>query len=564
MTDETQGDRYAGLTREALVEVLRRRDAQAHYGLVWERRDIDPDRALNRDFVGLTLEPEHSCGRAPWSNLIIEGDNYDSLRALVTHFAGRVNLIYIDPPYNTGSRDFVYNDRFFDANDRFRHSTWIEFMFQRLSLARELLSDDGAIFVSIDDNEVFNLGLLMNQVFGERSRVATCIWQKRYSRENREAIGDAHEYLLVYSPNPDLFKARRGRIPLTEAQAKVYKNPDNPKETDPTKRWQSVTMTAQGFRPNQMYTIIAPNGKEHTPPEGRCWSMLESEYQKLRDAGRITFGKDGNGVPRVIRYLSDVEGLVPWTWWPHEEVGHTDEARKEVQSLFGTQTAFDTPKPVRLMRRVLEIGAPEKDALVLDFFAGSGTFGHAVLEMNKADGGHRRFILAANSERTADEPDKNLCRDICAARLRKVIDGYESAKGAPVEGLGGSVCYLKAQPVPMHRLEDGLTDEMVWTHALMMAHHPIVQLQGPCSVSEHGGSRVVYCADAKSATLAQLRTRLTGEYLPTAVFSWAPARIRDLAASIDVPVTVVSVPEDLRRIFRQGAARVPARTEVEA
>ena len=560
MTDETHGDRYAGLTREALVEILRRRDAQAHYGLVWERRDIDPDRGLNRDFVGLTLEPEHSCGRAPWSNLIIEGDNYDSLRALVTHFSGRVKLIYIDPPYNTGSRDFVYNDRFFDANDRFRHSTWIEFMFQRLSLARELLSDDGAIFVSIDDNEVFNLGLLMNQVFGESSRVATCIWQKRYSRENREAIGDAHEYLLVYSPNPDSFKKRRGHIPMTEKQAAVYKNPNN----DPKGRWRSISLSAQGFRPNQMYEIRSPSGKRFRPPEGSCWKVVETEYERLLSEGRIYFGKDGNATPSRIRYLSEVEGVVPWTWWPHEEVGHTDEARKEIQSLFGTQTAFDTPKPVRLLRRVLEIGAPEKDALVLDFFAGSGTFGHAVLEMNKADGGHRRFILAANSERTAEEPDKNLCRDICAARLRKVIEGYESAKGDPVEGLGGSVGYLKAQPVPMHRLEDGLTDEMVWGHALLMADHPIVPLGGACSVSEHGGSRVVYCSDTKSATLAELRKRLTGEYLPTAVFSWAPARIRDLAASLDVPVTVVSVPEDLRRIFRLGAAQIPARTEAEA
>lgn len=555
-------NKYEGLDREALIEILKRRDAQSRYGLVWERQDIDPDRALNRDFVGLTLNDEHCCGPAPWSNLIVEGDNYDSLRVLSTHYAGQVKLIYIDPPYNTGSKDFVYNDHFFDPTDRFRHSTWLEFMYQRLTLARDLLSDDGSIWVSIDDNELFALGMLMNQVFGESCHVATCIWQKRYSRENREAIGDVHEYLLVYSPNPDQFKRRRGLTPISEDQAKVYRNPNN----DPRGRWRPVPITAQAGHatPDQFYTIVAPSGKKFRPSAGRCWGMSEATFERLRSEGRIYFGKDGNSQPNLIRYLSEVGGVAPWTWWPHEEVGHTDEAAKELLAMFGSEVTFDTPKPVRLLRRVLAIGAPEKDALVLDFFAGSGTFGQAVLEMNKEDGGRRRFILAASAERTAGEPDKNLCRDVCASRLRKAIEGYETPKGVAVDGLGGSVGYLKAQTVPMHRLEDGLDDGMVWYHALMMAGHPIRPLQGALNLSEHNQSRVIYCTDVKVSTLAQLKKILTDEFLPTAVFSWAPARIQDLAASLDVAVTVVSVPEDLRRIFRQGSARTSSRTEAEA
>lgn len=211
---------YEGLTREELIAMLRRRDSQARYGLVWEQKDIAQDKALNRDFVGLELDPELSCGAAPWSNLIIEGDNYDALRNLVSTYAGQVKLIYIDPPYNTGRKDFVYNDHYFDSTDLFRHSTWLEFMYQRLRLAKDLLAPDGAIFVSIDDNELFNLGLLMNKVFGERNFIANCIWQKRYSRENREAIGDVHEYVMVYAPNPEKFKARRGKLPLSAEQAK--------------------------------------------------------------------------------------------------------------------------------------------------------------------------------------------------------------------------------------------------------------------------------------------------------------------------------------------------------
>jgi adenine-specific DNA-methyltransferase len=559
--EPTPDNPYSSLSRESLIEVLRRRDALTHYGLVWERKDIDPDRALNRDFVGLELDEDQSCGRAPWGNLLIEGDNYDALRALVTHYAGEVKLIYIDPPYNTGRRDFVYNDHFVDQTDRYRHSIWLEFMYQRLRLARDLLAPDGAIFVSIDDHELFNLGLLMNQVFGEQAFVANCIWQKRYSRENREAIGDAHEYLLVYSPNPDRFKARRGRIPLTEKQARVYRNPDNPKETDPKKRWRALPLTAQGYRPNQMYEVVSPSGKKHRPPEGRCWSLVEPEFRKLESAGRIYWGKSGSSQPGEIRFLSEVEGAVPWTWWPHEEVGHTDEARKQIQALFGTQTAFDTPKPTRLMRRVLEIGAPEKDALVVDFFAGSGTFGQAVLEMNREDGGERRFILVANTEQTETEPKKNIAKDVCAVRVRKAIEGYRPDGGAPVEGLGGNFAYLRTRTVPMHRLDDRLTDEMIWVDALLAADHPMLPLKGALGISVHRGSRVVYCADTKGGTLSRLRKTLEETTMPTTIVSWAPARIQDALDRLGVAAKIRAIPADLQRTFRSGPIGMTGRAD---
>ena len=551
-------DGYEDLSKEALIDVLRRRDRQAHYGLLWERKRIGQDKALNRDFVGLELDPELSCGDAPWSNLLIEGDNYDALRNLASTMAGQFKLIYIDPPYNTGRRDFVYNDRFFEATDRFRHSTWLEFMYQRLTLAKDLLSDDGVLFVSIDDNELFNLGLLLNQVFGERSFIANCIWQKRYSRENRECIGDAHEYLLVYAPNPDAFKLRRGRIPLSDEQARVYRNPSNPRETDPTKRWRGIPMTAQGFRPNQMYPITAPNGTVHTPPEGRCWSMIEPEFRRLEAASRIYWGANGTAQPSVIRFLSEVEGLVPWTWWPNEEVGHTDEARKEIQSMFRTQTAFDTPKPTRLLRRVLEIGAPEKDALVLDFFAGSGTLGHAVLQMNKEDGGNRRFVLVSSKESTEENPERNLAREVCAKRVRMAIEGYESRDGDAVAGLGGSFGYFRSIRVPMHRLEDNLSDALVWSYAQQLAGHPLSQHQRDISTSLSEGTLLVYCTNTKPATLSKLGAALTEHSGPAAVFTWAPAVVSQFLEDRKRFATVVSVPDDLKRTFRQGRA-----TEVE-
>lgn len=536
--------KYAHLTKEQLIALLERREREAAYGLVWERDEIEPDRRLNDDFVALDLDRELSQGNAPYRNLIVEGDNFDALRFLRMTHSGKIKCIYIDPPYNTGNRDFVYNDRFFDSTNRFRHSTWLEFMYQRLMLARDLLHPDGAIFVSIDDNEIFPLGMLMHRVFGEKNFVANCIWQKRYSRENRETIGDAHEYLLVYAANSARFKVVRNLVPPTEDQAKVYKNTNK----DPKGRWRAIPMTAQGYRPNQMYEITTPSGVIHRPPEGRCWSMIESQYLKLREEGRIYFGKSGDAQPSVIRYLSEVEGFVPWTWWPHEEVGHTDEARKEIQNFFGTQTAFQTPKPVRLIERILRI-ATGPDDLVLDFFAGSGTTAHAVLKLNAEDKGRRRFILVSNAETTEDQPDKNLCRDVCAERVRRVIAGYDNRKGEAVAGLGGDFAYLRTRLLPRHRLDVQLEHDQVW-HALQMLHdHPLTPWpDSSLGWSEENGHALGYLSDLKATTLERLRQRLDGWRSESVIYCWAPDRLTAMLPGVEAR----PIPETLAERFGRG------------
>jgi adenine-specific DNA-methyltransferase len=313
-----------------------------------------------------------------------------------------------------------------EGEDFCRHDKWLCMMYPRLQLLKRLLALDGSIWISIDDNEVSTLRFLMDEIFGRSKFIACNVWQKRYSRENREAIGDSHEYVLVYANNPELFKIKRNCVELGEKQRKQYKNPNN----DPKGPWQSISMTAQGYRPNQMYEIVAPNGKRHNPPEGRCWSLIESEYSKLREQNKIYFGKDGKGVPRKIRYLHEVTGLVPWTWWPHEETGHTDEAKREMRSFFDTQTAFDTPKPTRLIQRILQI-ASDKNSIILDSFAGSGTTAHAVLNLNKKDNGNRKFILIEMMD---------YAETITAERVRRVIDGYgEDTKAVP--GTGGDFSY---------------------------------------------------------------------------------------------------------------------------
>ncbi len=423
---------------------------------------IGKDKVVNHhlDVPFRTLEKQYtfaSEGQDDGGNMIIHGDNLDALKALLPKYEGRVKCIYIDPPYNTGNEGWVYNDNVNDpkirkwlgevvgkeGEDLSRHDKWLCMMYPRLKLLHKLLAEDGAIFISIDENEYANLRLLCNEIFGTHSHVATVAWQKRYSRENRGAIGDAHEYIVIYAVNVERFKETRHKVGFDEEQAKIYKNPNN----DPRGRWRAVPMTAQGYRPNQMYPITTPSGVVHTPPPGRCWSTVESEYKKLLEAGRIYFGKNNDAQPSIVRYLSEVEGMVPWTWWPHNEVGHTDLAKKEIIGILGTENIFDTPKPVKLIQRILEI-ATDPDSIILDSFAGSGTTAHAVLNMNKQDGGHRKFILVE----MMDYADS-----ITTERVKRVISGYGEGKKAVPGTDGGFSFYELGEPL----LVDGLLNPNV-------------------------------------------------------------------------------------------------------
>lgn len=357
-------------------------------------------------------------------NLIIQGDNLQALKALLPFYTGKVKCIFIDPPYNTQSAFEHYDDKL-------EHSQWLSMMYPRLVLLRELLADDGSIWISIDDSESHYLKVLLDEIFGRSKFIASNVWQKRYSRENREAIGDVHEYILVYSKNPSKFKLTRNLIPLNEEQAKVYKNPNN----DPKGRWRSIPMTAQEGHAtaSQYYEVITPTGKVHTPPEGRCWGIAESTYKKLLGEGRIYFGKTGDSQPNTIRYLSEVNGVAPWTWWPSMEVGHTDESKKEIHALFGKTTAFDSPKPERLIERILHIASNPND-LVLDSFLGSGTTAAVAHKMG------RRYIGIEMGEHAVTH---------CIPRLEKVIDGEQGgiSKTFEWQGGGGFSFYTLGAPV---------------------------------------------------------------------------------------------------------------------
>lgn len=382
--------------------------------LDWVNKNQSKETAQVVPYHLLKKEQAYGSDHAASQNLLIQGDNLLALKALLPFYAGQVKCIFIDPPYNTKSAFEQYDDNL-------EHSQWLSMMYPRLVLLRDLLAEDGSIWITIDDNEGHYLKVLMDEVFGRKNFIATNVWQKRYSRENRESIGDVHDYMLVYARSPERFKATRNLLPLDEEQAKIYKNPNNPKERDPKKRWRGLPMTAQGFRPNQMYTITAPNGKKHVPPEGRCWSMVESGFQQLLADGRIYWGKDGNAQPSVIRFLSEVPGFVPWTWWPHEDAGHTDEAKKECNVLFGADISFGTPKPERLIQRVMQIATNPGD-LVLDSFLGSGTTAAVAHKMG------RRYIGIEMGDHAQTH---------CVPRLLKVIEGEQGGISTTAGWNGG-------------------------------------------------------------------------------------------------------------------------------
>ena len=375
-------------------------------------------------------------------NLIVHGDNLAALKALLPTYHGKVKCIYIDPPYNTGNEGWAYNDRVnspmmkdwfgkvVDRDDLTRHDKWCCMMLPRLKLLRELLRDDGAIFVSIDDNEVHRLRSLMDEVFGEENFVANIVWQKRYvSNVTAGFLSDMHDHVVSYARSLEHFSVHK--IPRTRQQEADYKNPDG----DHRGPWRAQDLSASKPYSAGQFTIVGPKGQTFDPPPNRYWRMNEAQYREWLEEGRITFGTSGRGRPMLKRFLSEAQpGLTPNSWWDHEFAGHNKEATLELKALHDGAAPFDTPKPVRLLRRIFQI-ATDKDSIVLDSFAGSGTTAHAVLALNKEDSGDRRFILV-ECEEYADA--------ITAERVRRVIKGVPSAKDEALrEGLGGTFSYFK-------------------------------------------------------------------------------------------------------------------------
>ena len=363
----------------------------------------------------LLYDEKNSYGAQDAGNMLIHGDNLLALKALEQKFAGQVKCVYIDPPYNANATNEFYDDNF-------EHSTWLSLIRPRIQIIYNLLDKiNGSLWISIDDDEQPYLRVLCDEIFGRKNFVASIVWQKRTSPDNRAAISDGHDYVLVYAKDKDKFKQARNKLSLSEEQAKSYKNPDN----DPRGAWTSSDCTAQAGHgtASQFYTLYAPNGQEYNLSTGRCWLYTEQVMKEKIKENRIWFGTNGKSFPRKKTYLSESKGQTPWTWWTNKEVGHNQEAKKEILALFG-ENAFDTPKPERLIQRVLEIATNPGD-LVLDSFLGSGTTAAVAHKMN------RRYIGIEMGEHAYTH---------CKVRLDKVIDGKDAGgitKAVNWQGGGG-------------------------------------------------------------------------------------------------------------------------------
>ena len=433
------------LRQELACEVVE--GAEERYQFTW------PDKRaairLANTPINKTLRPcrEESVDFDNTQNLYIEGDNLEVLKLLRENYLGKVKMIYIDPPYNTGN-DFVYNDDFaqnkaefkaksglFDeegnrmvddpmvqnteSNGRF-HTDWLNMIYPRLKVAKDLLSDDGVIFISIDDNEVENLRKVCDEVFGEVNFVAQIVWQKIHSVKNdAKFFSDNHEYALLYARDKSNYQVQL--LPRTESMNERYKNPDN----DPRGAWQSGDLVASGERSAGHFIVTSPKtGKQFDVPQGKHWVYSEANLKSMIEDNRIWFGADGNSFPRKKRFLTEVQdGRTPSTIWLSEEVGHNQSATREVKLLFDDNKYFDFPKPVDYILQMLQV-ASEKNSLILDFFSGSATTAHAVMQLNAEDGGNRRFIMVQLPELTDEKSEaykagyKNIC-EIGKERIRR-------------------------------------------------------------------------------------------------------------------------------------------------
>lgn len=453
-------------------------------------------------------------------NLIIHGDNLHALKALLPLYAGKVDCISIDPPYNTGNENWSYNDNvnspmikeWLSANpigieDHLRHDKWCAMMWPRLRLLRELMSEHGSIWITLDDNEIHRARQMLDAIFGETNFIATCIWHKNYSpKPSAQFFSEDHDYVLIYAKNESNW--RPNILERTEAMNARYSNPDN----DNRGPWKPGDLSARNYYSEGTYPIRCPSGRLiEGPPGGNYWRVKESKFWEMDRDKRIWWGEDGNNVPAIKRFLSEVRGRVPQTLWDYDEVGHTQDAKKELLAILKPQNSdevFVTPKPVALLSKIMDL-ATDENSIILDSFAGSGTTGHAVLEANKRDDGNRRFILVEGEE-YADK--------LTAERLRRVINGYEYKGTQKTELLREKLNWrtLEKSDALVHKV-DGIEnlEKHRFDKITKQVEDSELIVTGEMSVAERAeglGGSFTYCTLGAPVELDKI---LTGETLPT-------------------------------------------------
>jgi adenine-specific DNA-methyltransferase len=603
-------NKYDHLSKDELARLLETRDRRdaTRFGLVWEANEIDRDRAINSDFVALDLFEDESIGAAPWRNLVIEGDNFDALRYLRMTHAGRVKCILIDPPYNTGKKDFVYNDRFVDENDSWRFSTWIEFLYQRLVIARDLLREDGVLLCCINDDNRAKLELLLDKVM-PGCHIGSMAWRTRDSTSAKgRNFSDTHEHILIYGRTKFAFRGR-------EKSQKKYKNPDK----DPRGPWNIDPLTLafdRIQRKNLFYPIQNPKtGNWYPCDPNRVWAYaselnpetkldsLETETMEewirqekivfpVAEEERVTVWntlaellvaidsgdvpvtpkkknpllsretpnlefwvgrKVGFGRPGFKKHWKDLRSHInpvgSWIARLNEDVEDDDyvvlrsreagEGTGVIEKIFGSKV-FSYPKPPSLMQQLVAQSS-ESDDIVLDFFGGSGTTAHAVLQQNFDDGYNRRFMTVSSTEATIDEPDKNISRDVCAPRIKAVINGFGGNAAT-----GGDFAYLRCRRIAPSKLVE-IDHPQVWI-ALQMIHRNTLEPYKTANFLLVGDEEatLIYVPRFTADLVPGLRKAIEN-IAATIIYSWQPELLQQHIRSERIQHE--AIPESLARRF---------------
>ncbi|MEJ6404027.1 site-specific DNA-methyltransferase [Yoonia sp. 2307UL14-13] len=624
--------KYDDLSKAQLIELLEKRDRTKKLGLVWERDEIAADQAIDENFIACEIVPELSDKPAPWANMIIEGDNFDALRWLRMTLSGRVKCIYVDPPYNTGNKDWVYNDRYMDKEDRFRQSTWLEFLFERFSLARDLLAEDGVILVSINDEQRALLELMMDEAMPGK-RIATFTWRTRTGGNDSKGafISENHEHVLIYG-GPDFRfggyeKTFEKYIFWDKERKDHFRLSDISQPKDMNERingfyamYDPQTDTYYPPNPQRVWPSPLPKGAKYDatdypdlmpvfPPDEATKGKLPAKDQisKWVKQRRIVFPEDqrvevfddidalraaidaadvpmarktkkiwremphlefwvgkriGYGIPQWVRYKKELKNATqPVSSWitplaethtlpATEEVdpnahlvsGSTQEGTTDIQDIFGSK-AFNYPKPVSLVREMVR-QATSQTGIVLDFFAGSATTAQAVMELNAEDGGDRRFIMVSSTEATEDEPNKNLCRDVTAERVRRL----NASDDPKYDGLSAPFAYLRTREIAFEDLDYDLAPKDAWAALETLHGLPLTIYEDAAAWNAHEseGVTLVMVDKYDSVLLDWLRERSRQNVF---VYAWAPGQLaRELG---DVEVEIRSVRDTLVRGFQQ-------------
>lgn len=530
---------FDNYTKEQLIEKIKLLEKQ-RYGLVWEDKEEDVAKQCETELPVLKEDTSReiiSDSTKPY-NFIIEGDNYHSLYTLNFTHKKKIDVIYIDPPYNTGKKaEWKYNDCYIDKNDRYRHSKWLSFISKRLRLSKNLLKNSGVVFISIDDNEIAQLKLLCDSIFGEQNFVNVICQKSRHSISNDLIISQNHNFILLYAKNKDVLFKRRFSFRYKQDNFKGFKNPDK----DPKGDWKLTPVDGPGgaSKGNPRYDFLGISG---------YWRYSKGEMQRMYDEGLII--KRGKTLGKKYYLCDAIENGVksPTTWW--DDMGTTTEGTRELEKILGEKDLFNNPKPVSLISKMIDLATDKnKKALILDFFAGSGTTGHAVLELNKQDGGNRQFILCTNNE-------NSICEEVTYPRIQKVIEGYADQKGIPA-----NVKYFKQTFVP-NVTSDKDKRELVnrSTELLCMAENTFENVVKRNSKSEFAifknavkQTAIIYDEESIEKCVNKLNEMKSSLETVVYVFSYDHTYDAEDFENFEIEFSVKPIPEAILNIYRKIA-----------